>query len=82
MNADLITTQYYIINVDEKYNKKFIYYPQLSYINSLVDYIIDNIYLSDICDNEKYENIDKFNAIFINKEKAQAYCDWLNNKGV
>lgn len=37
--------------------------------------------VSDISDDKPYKKINSFSAVFLDKEKAQAYCDWLNNQG-
>ena len=37
---------------------------------------------TNICDNTPFAEIRPHNAVFLNKETAQAYCDWLNtNEG-
>lgn len=33
-----------------------------------------------LADNIKFEDIRSWNEVFLNKEKAQAYCDWKNSK--
>lgn len=34
---------------------------------------------SNICDNKAFSEIRTYNAVFLDKETAQAYCDWLNS---
>lgn len=34
--------------------------------------------VTQLADNMKFEDIKSWNEVFLDKEKAQAYCDWLN----
>ncbi len=36
--------------------------------------------VTDIADDMPYEKISLYYCVFLDKEKAQAYCDWLNER--
>jgi len=57
------------------------YYKYARHKNNCYDEDEDIFTLSaDISDDNPYEQIYVGNAVFLNKEKAQAYCDWLNGR--
>lgn len=37
--------------------------------------------VTNIADDKSYEEINLYYSVFLDKEKAQAYCDWLNKRG-
>lgn len=36
--------------------------------------------VTQLGDDMEFEKINRWNQVFLNKEKAQAYCDWINAK--
>lgn len=75
---EYILTKSDVVKIRQEKNfKPEIYFKYLSHTNAEHYEEIASVYFAD---NKPFNDIEIYTKIFFDKEKAQAYCDWLNQK--
>lgn len=59
-------------------DKTVTFYYQYNYHKSKYSDSFETV--TQLGDDMEFEKINRWNQVFLNKEKAQAYCDWINAK--
>lgn len=75
---EYILTKSDIVEIcQEKFFKPTIYFKHLRYADTEYYEKIASVFF---CDDKPFNDVEAYTKIFFDKEKAQAYCDWLNQK--